>query len=173
MYIREFYQILFKNQFHFLCILWLILRTLSDVLYHGGNSAVCRQQAGVQLKNFLYTNDESLRAQYEERWLNIPEDVRQYTKQNVVGALGTESFRPSAAAQCIHMIAVVELPRGCWPGKWHLLKIKKNGRHAPETRVATKSLWRLWWFLWLSTICIINYCLFILNFLKDYILLKG
>ena len=126
MYIREFYQILFKNQFHFLCILWLILRTLSDVLYHGGNSAVCRQQAGVQLKNFLYTNDESLRAQYEERWLNIPEDVRQYTKQNVVGALGTESFRPSAAAQCIHMIAVVELPRGCWPGKWHLLKIKKT-----------------------------------------------
>jgi len=93
-----------------------LIRTLSDVLYHGGNSAVCRQQAGVQLKNFLYTNDESLRAQYEERWLNIPEDVRQYTKQNVVGALGTESFRPSAAAQCIHMIAVVELPRGCWPG---------------------------------------------------------
>ena len=60
------------------------------MLYHGGNSAVCRQQAGVQLKNFLYTNDESLRAQYEERWLNIPEDVRVYTKQNVVGALGTE-----------------------------------------------------------------------------------
>ena len=92
-------------------------RTLSDVLYHGGNSAVCRQQAGVQFKNFLYTNDEALRSQYEERWLNIPEDVRQYTKQNVVGALGTESFRPSAAAQCVHMIAVVELPRGCWPGE--------------------------------------------------------
>ena len=78
---------------------------------------MCRQQAGVQFKNFLYTNDESLRSQYEERWLNIPEDVRQYTKQNVVGALGTESFRPSAAAQCVHMIAVVELPRGCWPGE--------------------------------------------------------
>jgi len=93
-----------------------LMRTLSDVLYHGGNSAVCRQQAGVQFKNFLYTNDEALRSQYEERWLNIPEDVRQYTKQNVVGALGTESFRPSAAAQCVHMIAVVELPRGCWPG---------------------------------------------------------
>lgn len=77
---------------------------------------MCRQQAGVQLKNFLYTNDESLRAQYEDRWLNIPEDVRVYTKQNVVGALGTESFRPSAAAQCVHMIAVVEIPRGCWPG---------------------------------------------------------
>ena len=95
-----------------------LIRTLSDVLYHGANSAVVRQQAGVQLKNFLYTNDESLRAQYEDRWLNIPEDVRVYTKQNVVGALGTESFRPSAAAQCVHMIAVVELPRGCWPGQY-------------------------------------------------------
>ena len=30
--------------------------------------------------------------------------------------LSPQSFRPSAAAQCIHMIAVVELPRGCWPG---------------------------------------------------------
>jgi len=93
-----------------------LIRTLSDVLYHGGNSAVCRQQAGVQLKNFLYTNDESLKAQYEQRWLNIPEDIRSYTKQNVVGALGTESFRPSAAAQCVHMIAAVEIPRALWPG---------------------------------------------------------
>jgi len=93
-----------------------LIRTLSEVLYHGGNSAVCRQQAGVQLKNFLYTNDESLRSQYEERWLAMPEDVRLATKQNVLGALGTESFRPSAAAQCVQMIAVVELPRGLWPG---------------------------------------------------------
>jgi len=93
-----------------------LIRTLSDVLYHGGNSAVCRQQAGVQLKNFLYTNDESLRSQYEERWLAMPEEVRQATKQNVLGALGTESFRPSAAAQCVQMIAVVELPRCLWPG---------------------------------------------------------
>ena len=91
-------------------------RTLSEVLYHGGNSAVCRQQAGVQLKNFLYTNDESLRSQYEDRWLAMPEDVRLATKQNVLGALGTESFRPSAAAQCVQMIAVVELPRCLWPG---------------------------------------------------------
>ena len=39
-----------------------------------------RQQAGVQLKNFLYTNDESLRAHYEERWLAMSEDIRNYTK---------------------------------------------------------------------------------------------
>ena len=92
-----------------------MIKTLSDVLYHGANSAVVRQQAGVQLKNFLYTNDESLRAQYEQRWLEMPEDVRLYTKNNVLGSLGTESFRPSAAAQCIQLIAMVELPKQMWP----------------------------------------------------------
>jgi hypothetical protein len=33
-----------------------------------------------------------------------------------VCTLGTESFRPSAAAQCVQLIAMVELPRGLWPG---------------------------------------------------------
>ena len=99
--------------FHF--FLLQLIKTLSDVLYHGANSAVVRQQAGVQLKNFLYTNDESLRAQYEQRWLEMPEEVRVYTKNNVLGSLGTESFRPSAAAQCIQLIAMAELPRQMWP----------------------------------------------------------
>ena len=56
-------------------------RTSCTLIYiQGGNSAVVRQQAGVQLKNFLYTNDESLRAHYEDRWLAMPEDIRNYTK---------------------------------------------------------------------------------------------
>jgi len=93
-----------------------LVKTLSDILYHGANSAVVRQQAGVQLKNFLYTNDENLRGQYEERWLAMPDEIRHYIKSNVVGTLGTESFKPSAAAQCIQLIAMVELPRGLWPG---------------------------------------------------------
>ena len=109
--------LLFSNTdvlvFHF--FLLQLIKTLSDVLYHGANSAVVRQQAGVQLKNFLYTNDESLRAQYEQRWLEMPEEVRVYTKNNVLGSLGTESFRPSAAAQCIQLIAMAELPRQMWP----------------------------------------------------------
>ena len=57
----------------------------------------------MQLKNFLYTNDEALRAQYEERWVAMPEDMRIYTKNNVLNTLGTEGFRPSAAAQCIQV----------------------------------------------------------------------
>merc|ERR1719431_2117908 len=34
---------------------------------------------------------------------------------NVLGALGTESFRPSAAAQCIQLIAMAEPPHQMWP----------------------------------------------------------
>lgn len=114
-----------------------LIRTLSDVLYHGANSAVVRQQAGVQLKNFLYTNDESLRAQYEERWLAMPEDVRLYTKQNVLGTLGTESFRPSAAAQCVQLIAMVELPRGLWPTL--LSTLVQNVTNAASTEIMKES----------------------------------
>ncbi|XP_023325397.1 importin subunit beta-1 [Eurytemora carolleeae] len=112
-----------------------LIKTLSDVLYQGGNSAVVRQQAGVQLKNFLYTNDESLRAHYEERWLAMPEDIRNYTKANVVNTLGTESFRPSAAAQCIQLIAMVELPRGLWPG---LISILVHNVTDPESTSVLK-----------------------------------
>jgi len=32
----------------------------------------------------------------------------------VLGALGTETTRPSSAAQCVAYIAVVELPEGQW-----------------------------------------------------------
>lgn len=114
-----------------------LIKTLSDVLYHGANSAVVRQQAGVQLKNFLHTNDESLRAQYEERWLAMPEDVRVYTKTNVLGALGTESFRPSAAAQCIQLIAMAELPRQMWPAL--LTTLVSNVTNSASTEMMKES----------------------------------
>jgi len=114
-----------------------LIRTLSDVLYHGGNSAVVRQQAGVQLKNFLYTNDESLRTQYEERWLAMPEEIRQYTKQNILASLGTENFRPSAAAQCVQLIAMVELPRSLWPNL--LSTLVQNVTNPASTEIMKES----------------------------------
>lgn len=38
-----------------------------------------------------------------------------------MGALGTETSRPSSAAQCVAYIAVAELPQGQWPGLIHTL----------------------------------------------------
>ncbi|CAG9767611.1 unnamed protein product [Ceutorhynchus assimilis] len=91
------------------------IKTLSDVLRHGGNSSVARMAAGLQLKNQLTAKDLSMKDQYQQRWLAFPADVRTYIKKNVVGALGTETNRPSSAAQCVAYIGVAELPKGDWP----------------------------------------------------------
>ena len=37
----------------------------------------------LQLKNTLYSRDESLKTVYQERWLRIPEDARAHIKNNV------------------------------------------------------------------------------------------
>lgn len=40
-------------------------------------------QAGLQLKNALYSKDQAVRTQHQQRWLQFPEDVRMFVKQNV------------------------------------------------------------------------------------------
>ncbi|KAJ8320922.1 LOW QUALITY PROTEIN: hypothetical protein KUTeg_002509 [Tegillarca granosa] len=92
-----------------------LLKSLSEIQKDAGNSAVVRMQAGLQLKNALYSKDQAVRAQYQQRWLQFPEDVRMFVKQNVLGALGTETLRPSTSAQCVAYIACTELPAGLWP----------------------------------------------------------
>ena len=91
------------------------LKTLSDILAHVGNSSVDRRQSGLQLKNRLTSNDEVVKRNYQKRWLALPEDMRAYIKSNILSALGSEGYRPSAAAQCVQCVAVVELPRDLWP----------------------------------------------------------
>lgn len=92
-----------------------LLKQLSDILKNGGNGPVARMQAGIQLKNALYSKDTTLKVEYQQRWLQFPEDVRTYIKQNVLASLGTETVRPSSAAQCVAYIACAELPQGMWP----------------------------------------------------------
>ncbi|KDR02574.1 Importin subunit beta, partial [Zootermopsis nevadensis] len=91
------------------------VRTLSDILYHGGNSPVARMAAGLQLKNTLTSKDPAVKTQYQQRWLAFPEETRAYVKTNILAALGTENNRPSSAAQCVAYVAVAELPVGQWP----------------------------------------------------------
>lgn len=69
----------------------------------------------MQLKNHLNSNDDVTRAAYQQRWLTLPDEIRNYVKVNVVGALGSEGYRPSAAAQCVQYVASTELPAGLWP----------------------------------------------------------
>lgn len=90
------------------------LKALSDVLTHPGNSPVARMAAGLQLKNQLTSKDETVKHKFQANWMQLPEDIRAYIKKNVVNALGTETIRPSSAAQCVAYIAVTELPLGQW-----------------------------------------------------------
>ena len=64
------------------------------------------------MKNALYSRDNIKNCQ--ERWLRIPDDVRNHVKTNCFNTLGTESTKPSQAAQCVGYIACAELPRGQW-----------------------------------------------------------
>lgn len=90
------------------------IKTLSDILHHGGNSPVARMAAGLQLKNKLTSKDANIKLQYQQRWLTLPEDTRAYIKSNILATLGTENTRPSSAAQCVAYVAVAELPTGQW-----------------------------------------------------------
>ena len=73
------------------------------------------------MKNALTSKDTDVRVQYQQRWLSLTEDIRAHVKSNVLGALGTESGRPSSAAQCVAYIAVTELPHNYWPDVIRLL----------------------------------------------------
>ena len=91
------------------------IKTLSEVLAHGANTPVVRMAAGLQFKNCLTSKDVDKKLEYQQRWLTIPLEIRAYVKKNVLAALGTETIRPSSAAQCVAYIAVAELPVNQWP----------------------------------------------------------
>ncbi|XP_057376341.1 importin subunit beta-1-like [Daphnia carinata] len=91
------------------------IRALSDILAHGANSPVARMAAGLQLKNCLTSKDTDVKLEYQQRWLSFPPDLRAYVKKNILAALGTETIRPSSAAQCVAYMAVAELPVSQWP----------------------------------------------------------
>jgi hypothetical protein len=59
------------------------VKTLSDILYHGGNSPVARMAAGLQLKNTLTSKDPTIKTQYQQRWLSFADETRAYVKKNV------------------------------------------------------------------------------------------
>lgn len=97
------------------------MQRLSGVLVTATASPVARMAAGLQLKNQLTSKDTQLKFQYQQRWLAIPVETREFIKKNIFGALGTENNRPSSAAQCVASVAVAELPVGQWTNVIQLL----------------------------------------------------
>ncbi|VEL23987.1 unnamed protein product [Protopolystoma xenopodis] len=92
-----------------------LLTQLSDILADVKNDPVVRMQAGLQLKNALYSKDEAINKVYQNRWLQFPPDQREHIKQNCFSTLGTEGSGRSSAAQCVAYIACAEIPVKQWP----------------------------------------------------------
>ena len=92
-----------------------LVTALSDALANVSHEPFIRQAAGLQLKNRIYSKDTDVREQYKARWLNLPQPVRHHVRANSLSALGTEKHGPSAAAQCVAYIAIIELPLDLWP----------------------------------------------------------
>uniref|UniRef100_A0A3Q2PY78 Karyopherin (importin) beta 1 n=1 Tax=Fundulus heteroclitus TaxID=8078 RepID=A0A3Q2PY78_FUNHE len=88
---------------------------LSKVLANPGNTQVARVAAGLQVKNSLTSKDPDVKTQYQQRWLAIDVNARREIKNYVLQTLGTETYRPSSASQCVAGIACAEIPVNQWP----------------------------------------------------------
>ncbi len=86
----------------------------------------------IQLKNAVYSKDEAIKQQHQERWLRMTDDVRAYIKNNCIETLGSETKRPSQAAQCVGYIACAELPRMLWPDCINRLMMNVTDVNATE-----------------------------------------
>lgn len=58
--------------------------------------------------------------------------MRVYIKNNCISTLGTESTRPSQAAQCVGYIACAELPRNLWPDCLNCLMMFVTDQNSSE-----------------------------------------
>ncbi|XP_056870485.1 importin subunit beta-1 isoform X2 [Takifugu flavidus] len=93
----------------------MFLVELSKVLANPGNTQVARVAAGLQVKNSLTSKDPDIKTQYQQRWLAIDANARREIKNYVLQTLGTETYRPSSASQCVAGIACAEIPVNQWP----------------------------------------------------------
>uniref|UniRef100_A0A671W630 Karyopherin (importin) beta 1 n=1 Tax=Sparus aurata TaxID=8175 RepID=A0A671W630_SPAAU len=97
------------------CLTPTFLVELSKVLANPGNTQVARVAAGLQVKNSLTSKDPDVKTQYQQRWLAIDANARREIKNYVLQTLGTETYRPSSASQCVAGIACAEIPVNQWP----------------------------------------------------------
>lgn len=59
------------------------LEALSEILANVNCNSVARIAAGLQLKNLLTSTNVSIKNQYHQQWLSLPEVTRHYIRNNV------------------------------------------------------------------------------------------
>lgn len=89
-------------------------------------------QAGLQLKNVIYSNELEQKAINQNRWLALAADVRQQIKINCFTALGTQEQGFHSAAQCVAYMACAEIPTNQWPDVMQLLVQNITGPQSNE-----------------------------------------
>ena len=62
----------------------LLLVELSNLLSNAAQSENARKAAAIQLKNYLTSKDESVKIQYQQRWLTFDANNKQGIKNNVI-----------------------------------------------------------------------------------------
>ncbi|KAI6178497.1 Importin N-terminal domain-containing protein [Aphelenchoides besseyi] len=102
---------------------------LSRILVNVQNQQFVRQAAGLQLKNTLASNDEQRQQTNQQRWMALPDSIKDSVKECVLRTLGTEQ-RLSTAAQCIAAIACIEIQQGKW---LEVFQILSNNITSPDT----------------------------------------
>ena len=61
-----------------------MLVELSNLLSNAAQSENARKAAAIQLKNYLTSKDESVKIQYQQRWLTFDANNKQGIKNNVI-----------------------------------------------------------------------------------------
>ncbi|KAF8316436.1 ARM repeat-containing protein [Clavulina sp. PMI_390] len=114
--------------------------TLSQELQNESAQVHVRNAASLAMKNALSARDATRQAEYAQRWLSLPPDVRAKIKQDTLVSLGSPTGRVGQyAAQVVSAIAGVELPADEWPDLIQiLLGFVNDDKNAP-LRVATLS----------------------------------
>uniref|UniRef100_A0A670Z681 Importin N-terminal domain-containing protein n=1 Tax=Pseudonaja textilis TaxID=8673 RepID=A0A670Z681_PSETE len=93
---------------------------------------VARVAAGLQIKNSLTSKDPDVKTQHQQRWLAIDASARREVKNYVLQTLGTETYRPSSASQCVAGIACAEIPMNQWPELIPQLVANVTNQHSTE-----------------------------------------
>eukprot|EP00038_Savillea_parva_P008527 m.177549 g.177549 ORF g.177549 m.177549 type:complete len:906 (-) comp14372_c0_seq1:229-2946(-) len=91
------------------------LAALSSEMADQTAPSIVRKQAGIQLKNEIYSKDETVMLEKQEVWCRYDQALRDHVKAQAIGTLGTEGRPPSTAAQVIAFVACAELPKRMWP----------------------------------------------------------
>lgn len=91
------------------------VQLLIEALINEDAKTEVRMLAGIALKNQLVSKDNKVKLAQQDRWLKLPEDLKDKIRGLALQGLGiTNQKVANTAAQLVAAIADIELPRGQW-----------------------------------------------------------